>query len=69
MSLDDQIQDEELDPPTVCDQCAKYLEATEPSLIGWQMLVFECMLCRKQFCSHLEGTSMACVDCTTPKKG
>lgn len=67
MSLDDMIHDEELDPPTVCDQCAAQLGATDPSILGWQMLVFTCVRCKKQFCSHLESKELACVDCAGPE--
>jgi len=64
-SLDDAMSES---CPEVCDECMKHLESTEPHpVVGWQMLVFKCKRCEKEFCSHLEAKegSLVCVDCST----
>jgi len=61
MSLDD-IQSDEC--PTVCDFCSARLMA-EANGVGWQLLVFNCVLCKKSFCPHLESekAKLTCFDC------
>lgn len=68
MSLDDILEnDDSFAQPIVCDECCDNIEAEGPTPMGWQMLVFKCFTCERQFCPHLEAQEHLCIACSGHK--